>query len=96
MPCDGRASEARRKAALKKLEEQLKSMQARVVKTATGMAIEGWEGDRAEFCDECAIAQLKIHGSFETRQRIAEAETSAVSTFAGGHGHDHGPGGHSH
>jgi hypothetical protein len=73
MPCDLRASEELRKKAIARLEQQLKAKTATVVKTGGRLKINGWQGDRAGFCDECAVNRLKVSGDIAVRQMIAVA-----------------------
>ena len=88
MPCDTvQNTEQARAAALARLEKRLAEKAARFAKTAAGIAIVGWNAERAGWCDGCAVASLKVSGSFEARQAIARAETSAVEVGIHQNGH---------
>jgi len=83
MPCDFRASQQARKAAIRRLEAQLKMKAARIAKDALGaVRIEGWTGDRAGFCDECAVAALRQSTDLSVRMMV-----SAVAAEGQTHSH---------
>lgn len=70
MPCDLRVKEEERRAALQRLEEQLKSQEARLVDVFGRIEIVGWTGDRAGFCDACALAALGQSNDPAVRQQL--------------------------
>jgi len=87
MPCDYMAAETERVAAIKRLETQLLSLSAKVTDVAGKAGISNWDGDRAGFCDDCAIDKLLHSEDFRVRTMVANQLGAKAMQRVHGHTH---------
>ena len=78
MPCYLKSSEAEKERAIARLEQQLKEKAAKLAKAGNRVTINGWTGDRAGFCDECAVARLRHSADVHIRQMVATVISTGV------------------
>ena len=104
MPCDTRLRQgqslaqrmAETKAALARLEVQLRAKSVKVVIAPNGaVSFAGWK-DRDGLSDACTYRALSATGSWELRQAVARAQqeqgrqVNPAAVAAGWHSHDDG------
>lgn len=84
MPCYMRASKQQREQAIERLKKKIKDGQVSITNTNGSLGLSGWElEDRAGFCDECALEELR-NDSFFYQEQIAPLENGMTSGFSGG------------
>lgn len=75
MPCNIKVQEATEARRLQDLDRKLRDKSVRLEKIAGVVHIKRW-ADRGGWCDECALRQLRVGGSFEVRRMIVETKAT--------------------